>query len=63
MKIAKDKYYGIFRKELDGTITWFNKRLYLGKYVLLAYNQIPNKELYRIAFISYNPVVERANGI
>lgn len=49
MKIDKNKYYSIIKKEADGTTTIFNNRVYLGRYVMLAYNQIPNKEKYKIA--------------
>lgn len=61
MKINKDKFYAIIKKDTNGTVTFFNNRIYSGRYVMSAYTQIPNKEHYQIAFIHYNPLKEATN--
>lgn len=52
MEIKKDKYYVIARIENGVTLDYFNLRVYSGRYVMLAYNQIPNKEDYCICSIN-----------
>ena len=52
MKIDKDAYYAIIDKNKEGVYDWFNNRVYIGKWVLSAYNQIKNKENYKIYLIS-----------
>lgn len=49
MKIDKKNFYVIIQTDEYNIITdWFNWRVYLGRYVMSAYNQIKNKETYKI---------------
>ena len=48
MNIKKNRYYAIINVKHGKIIEWFNNRVYLGKWVMLAYNQIPDKENYKI---------------
>ena len=53
MEIKRDKYYVIAKISDDKSIEdYFNLRVYSGRYVMLAYNQIPNKEEYCICSIN-----------
>lgn len=52
MEIKRDAYYVIAKMENDKIVDYFNLRVYTGRYVMLAYNQIPNKENYCICAIS-----------
>ena len=48
MKIEKYRFYAIVCVKRNEVISWFNNRVYLGKYVMSAYNQIRDKERYKI---------------
>lgn len=51
--IDETKYYVILLK-IDNKITKiFNNKIYLGKYLMLAYNQIPNNSLYEIKEVKF----------
>lgn len=52
MKIDNDAYYAIINKDGGNVYDWFNDRVYLGRWVMSAYNQIKNKEQYKIYLIS-----------
>lgn len=52
MAIDKDAYYAIIKKDNNNVHDWFNNRVYLGKYVMLAYNQITNKEDYKVYLVT-----------
>ena len=54
MKIDKDAYYAIISKDDKTNIVygWFNNRVYLGRWVMSAYNQIKNKSDYKIYLIN-----------
>lgn len=52
MKIDKDQYYAIVCKEGNNIYKWFNNRVYLGRWVMLAYNQIKDKEKYSVCLIN-----------
>lgn len=51
MKIEKDKYYAIVRLENGKVISYFNYRIYSGRFVMSAYNQMQNRESYTIVQI------------
>ena len=61
MNIKTDKYYAIVKKENNKTTTFFNNRIYLGKFVKSAYNQIKNKEEYQIMQVRLSALKETQN--
>ena len=56
MEIKKDKYFVIVKYENGKIVDYFNSRIYSGKYVMLAYNKIANKEDYTICSIKCKPL-------
>ena len=52
MKIDNDAYYAIINKDGNNVYDWFNDRVYLGRWVMSAYNQIKDKDKYKICLIS-----------
>lgn len=49
MMINKNDFYVIIQTDKDNIVTdWFNWRVYPGRYVMSAYNQIKSKETYKI---------------
>ena len=49
MKINKNDFYVIIQTDKDNVVTdWFHWRVYPGRYVMSAYNQMKNKETYKI---------------
>lgn len=59
MKIDKDKYYAIVRLENGKVISYFNSRIYSGRFVMSAYNQMQNKESYTICQIKPKVIEEK----
>lgn len=51
MVIDKNKFYVIIEFVNGNIADIFNMRIYSGKFVMLAYNQIKNKEKYTIVEI------------
>lgn len=56
MEIKKEEFYVIVKFDKNNIIEYFNNRIYIGKYVMLAYNQITNKEEYTICSIKCKPL-------
>jgi hypothetical protein len=52
VKIDNDAYYAIISKDGSNVYEWFNDRVYLGRWVMSAYNQIKDKDKYKIYLIS-----------
>ena len=51
MKIYDNACYAIINKDGGDVYDWFKNRVYLGRWVINAYNQIKNKDGYKIYLV------------
>lgn len=59
MIIESNKYYAILCLSNNGLcLDWFKDKVYLGRYVLNAYNKIKDKHNYKICIINKIKEVE-----
>ena len=59
MEIKRECFYTIAKIVNGKAVEYFNNRIYLGRFVMLAYNQIPNKEEYSICTIKCSAIKEK----